>query len=66
VSGGKLTINWPANYQGWILQQQTNTLNVGLSTNWVDVAGSANVTSTNLPINPANPVIFYRLRYPSP
>ncbi len=66
VSGGKLTINWPANYEGWILQEQTNTLNVGLSTNWVDVAGSANVTSTNLAINPANPVTFYRLRYPSP
>jgi autotransporter-associated beta strand protein len=66
VGSGHLTINWPANYLGWILQEQTNTLNVGLSTNWVDVAGSANVTSTNIPINPANPAIFYRLRYPSP
>lgn len=64
VSGGNLTITWPANYQGWILQVQTNALNVGLSTNWVDVAGSANVTSTNLPITPGTPTTFYRLRLP--
>ena len=65
VSGGTLTINWPANYLGWILQEQTNTLARGLSTNWVDVAGSANVTSTNLPISPGIPAEFYRLRYPT-
>jgi autotransporter-associated beta strand protein len=65
VSGGKINITWPANYQGWILQQQTNSVRVGLSTNWVDVSGSANVTSTNFPVNAA-PVSFYRLRYPSP
>jgi len=64
VSGGRLTINWPANYLGWVLQSQTNGLNAGLGTNWVDVAGSADVTSTNLPVNPAIPATFYRLRYP--
>ena len=65
VSGGKVTIGWPNSYQGWILQRQTNSLSVGLRTNWVDVQGSANVTSTNFPVNAA-PVSFYRLRYPSP
>jgi hypothetical protein len=64
VSGGSLTINWPANYLGWVLQSQTNGLDVGLGTNWVDVAGSAAVTSTNLPVNPAIPATFFRLRYP--
>jgi autotransporter-associated beta strand protein len=64
VSGGSLTINWPANYLGWVLQIQTNGLDAGLGTNWVDVAGSADVTSTNLPVNPAIPATFYRLRYP--
>jgi autotransporter-associated beta strand protein len=66
VSAGHINLSWPANYQGWILQQQTNSSNVGLRTNWVDVAGSANMTSTNIPINPATPAAFYRLRYPTP
>lgn len=64
VSGNNLTISWPANYQGWILQAQTNALSVGLNANWVDVPGSASVTSVNIPINPAAPTVFYRLRYP--
>jgi hypothetical protein len=34
-----------------------------LSTNWVPVAGSENLTSTNLPVNAA-PAQFFRLRAP--
>jgi fructan beta-fructosidase len=66
LSGGLLTVSWPTSYLGWVLQVQTNSLNVGLSTNWVDIAGSGNVTSTNLPINKANPTVFYRLGPPPP
>ena len=66
VSSGQLTINWPAGYAGWILQSQTNTLSVGLGTNWADVPGSAGVTSESMPINAANPAVFYRLRSPTP
>jgi hypothetical protein len=66
VSAGNLSTSWPPNYQGWVLQQQTNPLNVGLGTNWVDIAGTADVTSTNIPLNPATPMVFYRLRYPTP
>ncbi len=66
ITPGHLNISWPASYQGWILQQQTNALGVGLSTNWVDVAGSANVTATNISLSPATPAVFYRLRYPTP
>jgi autotransporter-associated beta strand protein len=66
AGGGFLTLSWPANYQGWVLQQQTNPLNVGLGTNWVDVPGSAGMNSVNIPINPAAPVAFYRLHYPTP
>lgn len=66
VSGGQITLSWPANYLGWILQQQANPLNAGLSNNWVDVPGTASVTSTNIPINPAVSTVFYRLRYPTP
>jgi autotransporter-associated beta strand protein len=63
VSGNILTLAWPTN-AGWILQSQTNSLSTGLSTNWVDVTGSAAITSTNITINPALPTAFYRLKKP--
>jgi len=66
LSGDNLTLSWPTNYLGWILQEQTNSLNVGLNANWADLASSANVTSINLLISPANPTTFYRLSPPPP
>jgi hypothetical protein len=67
ASGGNLTLSWPSNYVGWILQSQTNLRSVGLTvaTNtWFDMAGSDALTSTNLPVSPAQPTVFFRLRYP--
>jgi autotransporter-associated beta strand protein len=69
ISGNTLTLTWPADHLGWILQSQTNNLNVGLTAaanTWHDVSGSASVTSTNLTITQTNPTVFYRLRYPNP
>jgi hypothetical protein len=62
VSGGILTINWPADHLGWILQSQTNLLSTGLSTNWNDVPGSE--TNTSFSASMAEPVRFFRLRRP--
>ncbi len=39
-------------------------LSVGLAANWVDVPGSASITTTNITVNPALPTVFYRLRNP--
>ncbi|MGN6644169.1 MAG: invasin domain 3-containing protein, partial [Verrucomicrobiota bacterium] len=64
LSGSTLSVSWPSAYLGWILQSQTNGLNQGLSTNWVDVPGSAGVTATNLTVQPGNSAMFFRLRYP--
>jgi autotransporter-associated beta strand protein len=64
VSGGTMTISWPADHLGWILQAQTNALSSGLNGNWVDVPGSDAGTQAIIPINPANPTVFYRLRRP--
>jgi hypothetical protein len=64
VSGNTLTLSWPADHLGWKLQVQTNSLNVGLGTNWITVPGSDAVTSTNFTINPADGSVFYRLTYP--
>jgi len=61
-----VALSWPTNL-GWILQSQTNALSTGLTVNsngWFDVSGSALVTATNIPINPANPAMFFRLRLP--
>ncbi|HEX3626073.1 MAG TPA: PQQ-dependent sugar dehydrogenase [Verrucomicrobiae bacterium] len=60
LSGNQVTFSWPV--AGPHLQVQTNSLAVGISTNWVNVAGS---TSTNQIVVPFNPgVAFYRLASP--
>jgi len=64
VSGNQLTLSWPADHTGWVLQGQTNSINVGISTNWVEVPGSASVNSMSFTIDPANGAVFYRLILP--
>jgi autotransporter-associated beta strand protein len=67
VSGSTLTISWPADHIGWILQSQTNSLGTGLTSpgnTWFDVAGSSASNTSVFTINPANPTVFYRLRAP--
>lgn len=64
VVGNQLTLTWPADHLGWILQTQTNTLAVGVSTNWVTVPGSGSSTQAVITIDPSNPTAFFRLRSP--
>lgn len=64
VSGGQLSLSWPADHIGWKLQGQTNALNVGLKSNWHDVAGSTTTNRVFININPANPTVFFRLSSP--
>ena len=59
VSSNTLTIAWPADHVGWILQAQTNGLSTG---QWFDLPGSDAVNAVVIPINPANTSVFYRLR----
>jgi autotransporter-associated beta strand protein len=63
VSGNTMTLSWPADYAGWSLQVQTNALGTGISTNWHTLPGSSALTATNLPLDAANPSVFYRLTY---
>ena len=63
LSGSTLTLSWPVDHLGWILQSQTNGLGKGLSSNWVDVAGSGSSYTNVSTINPTNPTVFYRLRH---
>ena len=64
VSGGQLTLSWPADHTGWELQVQTNGLAVGISTNWTPIPSSTTVNSVIIPINLTNGSVFYRMVYP--
>jgi hypothetical protein len=59
VSSNTLTIAWPADHIGWILQAQTNSLSSG---QWFDLPGSDGVNAVVIPMNIANTSVFYRLR----
>lgn len=61
IGGGQILLSWPSNYVGWYLQKQTNSRSVGLSSNWVTIPGSQNVTQTNFPVTPADPTVFFRM-----
>jgi len=64
VSGGNLNISWPSDHTGWRLQIETNALNSGLGTNWVDVPNATATNAVSVPLNPANPAVFLRMVYP--
>ncbi len=66
VSSNAVSLSWPAAYTGWILQVQTNSLAVGLSTNWVNVAGATTTNQMVFPVNPGIGCGFYRLVNPNP
>lgn len=62
VSGSSLNLSWPSNWIGTVhLQSQTNTLAIGLSTNWVTIPGTDLGNTYSVTINPTNPAVFYRL-----
>lgn len=59
LGGGKFVMTWTQ--PAWTLQTQTNSLAVGLSTNWVAVPGATS-PYTNA-VNPLTPATFFRLKY---
>ena len=61
-SGSLLTLSWDSTtFPGYSVQGQTNSLGIG--TNW-GPTGSGTVSPFTLPINPANPPVFFRLLHP--
>ena len=63
-TGGQIQLNWPADHMGWQLQSQTNSLGVGLGTNWVFVTGSDQVNQSPVSPNVTNGAVFFRLVRP--
>jgi hypothetical protein len=64
VKNGQFRINWPADHMGWILEAQTNSLAVGIRTNWAAVPGSGNTNLVMIPIDRTNGSVFFRLAHP--
>ena len=67
VSSGNLTLYWPSSHTGWRLLEQTNNLDLGVSSNpndWGTVSGSTITNQMTIPIDPAMPGDYYRLVYP--
>jgi polygalacturonase len=60
-SGSTLTLNWPANYLGWLVQSNAVSL---ASSNWSTVPGSGGATNFSVAPDPATPAVFYRLIAP--
>ena len=61
AGAGTLEMSWAGT--GFRLQAQTNSLGVGLATNWHDYPGGASSPVT-VPANPAAGAVFYRLAWP--
>jgi fibronectin-binding autotransporter adhesin len=55
-SGNTLTFSWTGAYK---LQSQTNSLSVGINTNWADYPDTSNPTAVT--IDPTSPSVFFRL-----
>jgi hypothetical protein len=64
VSGPNLNLSWSGNHIGYRLEAQTNSLATGLSSTWFTVPSSSVTNAVTIPVNPANPTVFYRLMYP--
>jgi hypothetical protein len=62
--GSSMTLSWPADHRGWLLQVQTNDLNAGLGTNWFTVQGTDSTNQMIISPSPANGPVFYRLVSP--
>jgi hypothetical protein len=61
ATNNQLTLSWPLNYAGWLLQSNS----IGLaSANWITVPGSGNTNSVQITLQPSQNSVFYRLSSP--
>jgi fibronectin-binding autotransporter adhesin len=62
LASGSLQFSWAPDHLGW--QLYTNAVGLTATSSWFPVPGSAAVTNETIIINPANPNVFFQLRYP--
>jgi hypothetical protein len=63
LSSDCVTLSWPADHLGWHLQAQTNSISVGLGTNWLDVPNSNATNQMTFTLDPTVGSVFFRLIY---
>jgi len=61
ISGNTLTLQWPADHIGWFLQ--SNSVSLADTNFWFNVPGSDTTNLVNIILNPAQPNVFYRMKY---
>jgi len=62
ISGSTLTLSWPADHLGWVIQ--SNSVSIANSGAWVDIPGSQSTTTLSISVNPAQPQLYFRMRHP--
>ena len=60
--GNTLQFTWAPDHQGW--QLYTNAVGLTAAGSWFPLAGTAAGTNATITINPAQPQVFFQLRYP--
>jgi hypothetical protein len=64
LNGTNILLQWPGDHTGWRVQGQTNSLLVGINTNWATVSGSSVTNQLVMPVGKTNGVVFFRMIYP--
>jgi hypothetical protein len=62
VANRQFQLQWPPDQLGWRLEMQTNSLAVGLGTNWIAIPSSQGTNVFSLPVTDGS--AFFRLVYP--
>jgi hypothetical protein len=62
VSGSTLSLSWPEDHQGWMVQ--SNSVNLAVPADWYDISNTASGTNYSITIDASKPNVFYRLRKP--
>jgi autotransporter-associated beta strand protein len=60
--GNTLKFTWAPDHQGW--QLYTNSVGLTAPGSWFPQAGTAAGTNATITVNPAQPQVFFQLRYP--
>jgi alpha-L-rhamnosidase len=64
IANGQIQLQWPPGHLGWRLEMQTNSLAVGLGTNWIAIPSSQASNVFSFPAADGNGSAFFRLVYP--
>jgi autotransporter-associated beta strand protein len=62
VSGNQLTLSWPADHTGWLLQ--SNSVGLTSSNSWFTLPGSGSTNKFIFTVDATKPTVFFRMLKP--